>query len=52
MAHAIGAITEIIGVVIVAKFKEHETPAIYNAITVQTNLAPATSRAGKVGSDF
>jgi F-type H+-transporting ATPase subunit beta len=35
MAHAIGAITEIIGVVIVAKFKEHETPAIYNAITVQ-----------------
>ena len=35
MAHAIGAITEIIGVVIVAKFKDHETPAIYNAITVQ-----------------
>ena len=35
MAHAIGEITEIIGVVIVAKFKEQETPAIYNAITVQ-----------------
>jgi len=34
MAQAIGEITEIIGVVINAKFKEHETPAIYNAITV------------------
>ena len=34
MAQAIGEITEIIGVVLNAKFKENETPAIYNAITV------------------